>query len=124
MEKLKAFMVACCGCGRVLNSDGRSGAVMLEGGLLHVSEISINFDEVASFDTKDEADQAATQAGWTIGDELGPNHRCPICAHAWANPERRTEQPRGAYISTAEFLTRLEETQRVVCPICSAGNFH
>ena len=75
----KAWAVACCACMRTLGIDGKTlgqpSGKPISGGLLPFG-LSEQF---ASFDTKEEADQAALAAGWTVRDEDGPNHRCPDC---------------------------------------------
>lgn len=109
MEKPKAFMVACCGCGRAMNNLGEAGEVVMVDGLLHFFAFAAGgadlADKFASFDTQAEADQAAADAGWSIRDDDGPNHRCQNCKD---KPPRPVER-RGAYIRTSEFLDRLEK---------------
>ena len=49
---------------------------------------------VASFDTKEQADTFALKHNWSIRDSGGPNHRCPECRPIQV--ERR-----GAYLPTS-----------------------
>ena len=85
---MKAFLLACCGCGRYLNTDGSMGSVALRGGLLLPNSPT---EATASFDTVTEADEAASAVGWSVEDSDGPNHRCPDC-------QPKTTPQRGAYI--------------------------
>ena len=96
---MKAWMILCCGCGRLLKKDGTTTVRLMHGGALDCDAMDAARDSIASFDTKTEADKAAQSAGWSIQDQYGPNHRCPACDYL------PTEvQTRGAYVSTA-FLT-------------------
>jgi hypothetical protein len=54
----------------------------------------------ASFPTKEEADAAASKAGWSVIDDQGPNHRCPECRRAQEKEQARDffSSGRGAYI--------------------------
>jgi hypothetical protein len=84
---MKAFLVACCGCGAVLMGDGTRGPSIMTEGLLDVSRIQKMGDELASFDGVPDADAAAVKAGWKIERGLRSNHRCPECDF---EPEQRT----------------------------------
>jgi hypothetical protein len=89
------YAVMCCGCGRMMNKDGKPGVVLLD-----VQTGIMNYigrdEDVAEFEMPEEADSAATANGWSVHDTKGPNHRCPSCAEK-EKGEPRLER-RGAYI--------------------------
>lgn len=87
-HRLKPFMLACCGCGRLLNSDGTRGPNVIKGGVLNLAGVSIS--GVADFHTKEEADAAALANGWKV---IDGNHRCPACSF-------EDSGRRGMYIDT------------------------
>lgn len=95
------YGVMCCGCYRVL---GRKGELVPTGGGY------VAWNDMAVFESYEEADKRAQGLGWHVRDGEGrPDHRCPECV---ANP--RTEplelpapfagmvSDRGAYIEIPE----------------------
>lgn len=83
---MKAWLIGCCGCERLMI---KGGAVAPVAGFF-VSQLGI-----ASFDSKAEADAAAIAAGWSVSVEYG--HRCPACGIPAPDPPSR----RGAYIHSS-----------------------
>ena len=74
---IKALMVGCCGCGRLLMADGKlTPFSILAGGILDRAAVENAAQSAATFDTKEECDAAATAAGWKVVDG---NHRCSAC---------------------------------------------
>jgi hypothetical protein len=60
------------------------------------TDLQLNSTLVMSFDTKGEADTAASSHGWSTSEG---NHRCPSCSIKLNDPPGR----RGAYISTKDL---------------------
>jgi hypothetical protein len=74
---VKALMVGCCGCGRLLMADGKlTPFSILNGGVIDRAAIEGAAQSAVTFDTKAECDSAARAAGWGVSDG---NHRCPAC---------------------------------------------
>jgi hypothetical protein len=88
---LKTWLIGCCKCGRLMLKNGKPGPRFIFDSVFKWNFDFANYD-LASFDTKAEADAAAAKAGWQVLDEDGPNHRCPEC------PPARRDEWRGAYI--------------------------
>lgn len=86
------WCVMCCGCRALLAEDG--GLVRF----LH----GWHTGTPAVFDSKEACDTEALKHGWTVKDELGPNHRCPECAEAKLT--EILERPRGAYVRAETVL--------------------
>ncbi len=79
----------CCGCFRILQTSGT--AIELD--------LSKPTEDVATFETKAQADAFAALHKWTVDDS---NHRCPQCAvRIHDEPEPRKI---GAYVSAAALL--------------------
>ena len=95
----KPFAVGCCRCFRVL---GKNGELVGEPGG-HMS--LVGSEGWASFATKEEADAAAKIAGWSVVDDLGPNHRCPDC-RLKLSEEQIENARRGCYIDLRENARR------------------
>lgn len=93
-----AFMVMCCGCGRLLGPDGKLVGEKTGGGGFLVKDGKMGAD----FPTKEAADKAASKSGWSVADEDGPNHRCPECVERLRTKqevdEEYSQSRRGAYI--------------------------
>ena len=115
---MKPWMVMCCGCQRLMSPEGKPLEKLFDGGYIPapVEKIlkgtlvikEINLENVASFDTKPEADSVAKGFGWQIADGEGANHRCPECLDkAYQERQRATEEGRGAILPTY-LLSRFE----------------
>lgn len=80
---MKLYAVACCGCQR-----------LMVGGVAKIpfrGIVNTNMSGVDNFDTKEEADAAATAAGWKV---VNGDHRCPKCK-LLVDP---IPSPRGMYV--------------------------
>ena len=67
----------------------------------------VSTEILASFDTKAEADAFASEHGWSVSDDSGPNHRCRECKNT-PEPEPYSgmmyDERRGAYIRAEDLL--------------------
>lgn len=108
---MSAWTIACCGCSRILMSDGTPGVQVLVDGIIRLPIMNETNIEIGSFETKQAADAAASKAGWSVADDEGPNHRCPECREKYIGFLARLKaqilydaEPRGAYIELDQLL--------------------
>jgi hypothetical protein len=105
-KTLKPWAVMCCACFRFLAEDSLLTKWRRPKRKMPTStqEWTRALKDAASFNSHEEADAAATKAGWQTADDLGPgNHRCPECLKD--KPREDIPVRRGAYILITDMIS-------------------